>query len=189
MSRRTRIFGSLSRRDAILMALGALSMHLLQAFIPFGDRSIVINTHNDFSPGDSTAHDPKRNIPLIDPPPRQVPIEYSRYIPETVIVEHSPGWTLFRNVYMANGTLFIVTSLPSSELPHKRYMIATGLEGYPNPENIAAREPTEQHMDFITPAKAKALWGGDVMKGKRNRILSVKGNTVSIPLLHYKTSC
>jgi hypothetical protein len=40
-----------------------------------------------------------------------------------------------------------------------------------NPENIAAREPSNFDMSFITPQEAKTRWG--------DRILPVEGNTVS----------
>jgi hypothetical protein len=43
---------------------------------------------------------------------------------------------------------------------------------------MAAREPTKQNMDFITPDEARTYWGGDLKRGERNRVWSVEGNTV-----------
>ena len=43
--------------------------------------------------------------------------------------------------------------------------------GLNTPENIAAREPSDFDIAFITPDEAQTRWG--------DRILSIEGNTVS----------
>lgn len=92
----------------------------------------------------------------------------------TTILAHAPGWTLFRDIYMMNGTLLIVTDRPS-EFPKIRMMTSTGLEAINSPENIALREPTSDNMAFLSPEEARKLWGD----GEDIRIWTVQGNTVS----------
>ena len=105
-------------------------------------------------------------------------------LPETTILSHAPGWTIFKDIYMANGTLFILSSLPS-DFPEIRQMASTPLIAQNTPENIAAREPTSQTMQFITPIEAKKRWGGDLDRGEGNRVWSVEGNTVSCVIALY----
>ncbi|KAG8900641.1 hypothetical protein FRB99_005834 [Tulasnella sp. 403] len=76
----------------------------------------------------------------------------------TRLVKHSPGWTLLENVYMANGTLFIASD-ELSAFPGVRMMISHGLQAENTPENIQAREPTDDLMTLMTYKDAKARWG------------------------------
>jgi hypothetical protein len=56
---------------------------------------------------------------------------------------------------------------------------STGLIALNTPENIAAREPTDQEMKVIGPEDAMFRWGGNIAKNERHRISSIEGNTVS----------
>ncbi|KAI0633648.1 hypothetical protein C8Q77DRAFT_1271579 [Trametes polyzona] len=104
-------------------------------------------------------------------------VDTSYTIPETTIVSHAPGWTVFRNLYMSNGTMYIVTSRPSS-FPDISLMTSTGLAAENTPENIAARMPTSEDMAFVTPQEAQDYWGGD--GHEKNRIWTVPGNSFII---------
>lgn len=104
-------------------------------------------------------------------------LDLEQDLPHTSIISHAPGWTLFRNLYMSNGTLYILSS--NRSFPEIRMMTSTALEAFNTPENIASREPTAQNMDFITPEEARKRWGGDIDRGEKNRVWSVEGNTVS----------
>ncbi|KZP34298.1 hypothetical protein FIBSPDRAFT_719926 [Athelia psychrophila] len=99
-------------------------------------------------------------------------------LPETTVVSHAPGWTLFKDVYMAGGTLFVVSSAPKSTFPEARYMISNPLEALNTPENIAAREPSDSNICWLSPETAKSWWGGNVKFGERNRVWSVEGGTL-----------
>jgi hypothetical protein len=99
-------------------------------------------------------------------------------LPSTSVTYHAPGWTLFRNLYMSNGTLYIISSDQSS-FPEIRMMTSTGLPADSTPENLEAREPTSANMAFITPEEAHRRWGGNALRGEKHRVLSVEGNTVS----------
>ncbi|KIM42075.1 hypothetical protein M413DRAFT_71332 [Hebeloma cylindrosporum] len=149
--------GSLNRRDALLLLLGASSMHIWSmlfgtAMAP-SDQSIVINTHLQHN-GDA----------------------------QEQLLAHAPGWTMFRNLYMSNGTIFIVADENSRKrFPEIRMITSTGLEAENTPENIAMREPTEENMRIITPQEAKARWvsiPSDRKANVENRVWSVEGNTL-----------
>ncbi|KAI8975904.1 hypothetical protein BD414DRAFT_423543 [Trametes punicea] len=181
-------------RDVALVLLGAAAMHFISSFLgPSADHlsSIIVKTqvsseyvHDAGQPNPVPApardqrQDPAQELlePLKDLPDA---VDTSYTIPETTILSHAPGWTLFRNIYMSNGTMYIVTSRPSS-FPDISLMTSTGLAAENTPENIAARMPTSEDMAFLTPQEAQDLWGGDVDKLEKNRIWSVPGNTFII---------
>jgi mRNA-degrading endonuclease HigB of HigAB toxin-antitoxin module len=81
---------------------------------------------------------------------------------------------------MAGGTFYIVSKRPPSLFPEIRRMVSISMHALATPENIAAREPTVEEMDFLTPEQAKRMWGADVDQGQRNRVWSIEGNTVRI---------
>jgi hypothetical protein len=194
---------AMSRRDAILILMGAVSMHIFSSIVPFQHPSINITTRHSFGnplPKDEILANPLLDLervpptivalpqaesPLERPHPQPPPtsIALAAHLPETSVISHAPGWTLFRDIYMANGTLFILSSSPSG-FPPIRDMTSTGLEALNTPENIAAREPTKHEMDFISPDEARRYWGADVKRGGRNRVWTIEGNTVSNLIQH-----
>lgn len=93
-------------------------------------------------------------------------------LPETEIIKHAPGWTIFKNLYMANGTLYIVMSDPDA-VPDITLMTSTGLPIQGIPDNLAELVPTKQDMTVISPEDAKMKW----VDG-RNRVSGVEGNTM-----------
>ncbi|QRW23929.1 hypothetical protein RhiXN_10253 [Rhizoctonia solani] len=86
--------------------------------------------------------------------------DFSSGLPHTKLLKHGAGWTVFENIYMSNGTMYIITDNPSA-WPQRRMMIDTGITALNTPENIAAREPTEYDLDWITPKEAEARWGSE----------------------------
>lgn len=197
--------GSLSRRDAFLLLIGASSMHiwsmLFSTSMAPSDQSIVINTHlqhNDEVQEPFTltktaiVRETKTQVQTTTKTVTAVSTETaypkSRAIfptddlPQTELLAHAPGWTLFRNLYMSNGTIFIVADQNGRKtFPEIRMMTSTGLEAENTPENIAMREPTDENMRIITPQEAKARWvgvAGDRKRKVENRVWSVEGNTV-----------
>lgn len=156
----------LSRRDGLLILIGASCLYTFSAIIDYAvPRSFPAVPLAD---------------PLLHPTPHGLDLGLHQYPPETSLIAHAPGWTLFRHLYMSNGTFFILSSDPDPQFsfPEIRMMISTGLPAENTPENIAQREPTSQEMQFITPDEAQRRWGGNITHGERNRILTVEGNTV-----------
>ncbi|KAK7008236.1 hypothetical protein R3P38DRAFT_3403195 [Favolaschia claudopus] len=99
-------------------------------------------------------------------------------IAPTTLLTHAPGWTVLENLYMSNGTFFIVTDTPQ-DFPKIRFMISKPLILENTANNIAAREPTPDDMAFLTVEEANERWG-EVRPGRKNRISTVGGNTVLV---------
>ncbi|KAI0070599.1 hypothetical protein K474DRAFT_1669885 [Panus rudis PR-1116 ss-1] len=145
---------------------------------------IIVNTHFnspehlDIPPADAQRDLAVKNDTLIASPhpPSPKTIDVAHSFPETTIQAHTAGWTVFRNLYMANGTLYVVSSLPRSSFPDIRFITSTGLPAENTPESVAQRMPTSENLDFITPEQASARWGPIEPLGA-NRVWSVEGNT------------
>ncbi|PPQ98424.1 hypothetical protein CVT24_004103 [Panaeolus cyanescens] len=109
--------------------------------------------------------------------------------PSTSLVAHAPGWTLLRDLYMSNGTFFIVAEEEEvTRYPLLRMIISTPLAAENTPENIALREPTEKELQFITPQEAAKRWSETPARKPRWRTvegLSVLVNEPSQFLTHY----
>ncbi|SJL08218.1 uncharacterized protein ARMOST_11581 [Armillaria ostoyae] len=176
---------SFSRRDSILLMLGALLTHFLTIIHhhSFSDTNIDINTHvqhihdvlwrEDASPELQIVKQPDE-IATDLTPESSTPLQTIHGdLPHTSIVHHAPGWTLFRNLYMSNGTLFLLSS--NRSFPEFRLMISSGIHMVNTPENAALSEPTLQHMNYITPLEARKRWGGT-----KNRVWTVEGNTLLV---------
>ncbi|KAJ4490572.1 hypothetical protein J3R30DRAFT_103991 [Lentinula aciculospora] len=140
-------FRHASRRDMILILVGASVVHILSVYTGNKIRIDTVADGLDFVP------------------------PHVGGIAATTILHHAPGYTLFQNLYMSNGTLHIVSPNPSS-FPPIRHIISTSLPATSSPENIALREPTPQIMDFLDLDKADTRWG------RGRGVFSVKGNTV-----------
>ncbi|KAI6163429.1 hypothetical protein EDD17DRAFT_496283 [Pisolithus thermaeus] len=79
-------------------------------------------------------------------------------IPHTNIVLHAPGWTIFDNLYVMNGTVFVVTDKPET-IPPRKLLTSTGIEIKNGPVMEAARVPTDREMRIISVAEARELFG------------------------------
>ncbi|KAF8134626.1 hypothetical protein EV363DRAFT_1430163 [Boletus edulis] len=183
---------TLSRRDVVLILIGALTMHFFTVVVPLGSRfSVVPGSHQLNDKPTVNKHLPQDNgdintllVPILPESTgesegqgttfRNMTFSSLSSLPETSIVEHVPGWTLFRDIYMANGTLLILTSSPAS-FPDSRYMTSTGLQAENTPESIALREPTLWNMDIVSPEDALQRWGNHP---STRRVWSVEGNTL-----------
>ena len=185
-------FRAISPRDAVLILFGAASMRVYSSFSPpvqESSSSIIFNTH-------VSSQDTLPNIPPVpavpdswsppqqprDPPPlvvlpSSIP-NLEHEIPQTELLSHAPGWTIFRNLYMADGTLFIVTPNPDT-FPDIQFMTSTGLPAQNTPESIAERMPTSRDMSLISPEEARQRWGGEPSTGDPNKIFPIEGSTVS----------
>ncbi|KIL60351.1 hypothetical protein M378DRAFT_83855 [Amanita muscaria Koide BX008] len=105
------------------------------------------------------------------------PSEPMTSLPHTSVIAHAPGWTLFKNLYMAGGTLLIV-SPSNTSFPKIRMMTSPGYHAENTPENIALREPTTENMDFLTPEQADQRWKIPNTGSTPYRVWSIKGNSI-----------
>ncbi|KAH9940546.1 uncharacterized protein BXZ73DRAFT_98977 [Epithele typhae] len=190
-------------RDVALVLFGATAMHFATSFIgPLSsEHSIIVSTQvsevsHDHAYGQPAnhvhAHDDTRNLGTDKAALQDLlaglgktqkgqktfsdEVDLSYTIPETTMLSHAPGWTVFKNLYMSNGTIYIVTTRPNS-FPDISLMTSTGLPAENTPENIQARLPTREDMSFVTPEEARDMWAGDVESHEQNRLWSVPGNT------------
>ncbi|KAJ7756433.1 hypothetical protein DFH07DRAFT_820550 [Mycena maculata] len=175
-----------SRRDAILVLVGASCFYVFSAFVGVGrapDHSIIINTEyadtghtvTEITTATATATEYVTAVPTQAVAAVPVDLGLVQNFPETSVVAHAPGWTIFQNLYMSRGALLLLTS-DESKFPDFRLMTSTGLPG--NLTNDAERIPTPRDMAFITPEEARAKWGADGSSGGRNRVLTVEGTTL-----------
>jgi hypothetical protein len=108
----------------------------------------------------------------------------SSQVPQTRIVAHVPGmssalsflfpslnltltiigWTLFDNLYVLNGTMYIVSDDPQS-IPERKFIYSTGLRIESGEEEIRKRLPTNKDMSIVSTEEAKKLFdtGADVV--------------------------
>ena len=169
-------FRNISPRDVMVILLGAVSMHLCSLFLFHVDGISVTNFKTHLFPQEPSATTVLDSWQSSNPPPQSPLPDLGYEIPETELVRHAPGWTIFRNLYMANGTLIIVTSNPES-FPSIDLITSTGLPALNTPENIAERIPTDRDMAIIMPQEAQQRWGAQSMMDINN-IFPVEGPTV-----------
>jgi len=196
-------------RDVFLVFLGAVSMHFVTSlFHPFDDlnptwtlqsyhqEEIVIDpppygerVSGNKEDNDSPAfdHDGKGDDHLSSPDTTVTPVDVLTTIPETELVQHAPGWTVFKNLYMSNGTFYVVSEKPRSEFPELAYILSVAIPALNTPENIQARVPTDEQMDFISTKDALRRWG-PVKPGQKNRIWLITGSTVCVPCQNFISS-
>ncbi|KAJ7126989.1 hypothetical protein C8R44DRAFT_667873 [Mycena epipterygia] len=176
---------NVSRRDAVLVLVGASCFYIFSAFASQSSQnpSIIINTHSQYPSAGHTVTQTVLSTTTVTEyvsPPQPTPavpldLGLVQNLPETSVVAHAPGWTIFQNLYMSGGALLLLTSDPS-KFPEHRLMTSTGLPG--NLTNDPERMSTSREMAFITPEEARTKWGGDLSSGGRNRVLTVEGTTL-----------
>ncbi|THH08866.1 hypothetical protein EW145_g2425 [Phellinidium pouzarii] len=79
-------------------------------------------------------------------------------VPESTIVAHVPGWTIFDKLYAMNGTLFIVTSFPDI-IPERKLLTSSGYEVFNGEEEKRKRLPSDKDIQVISPKEAQRLFG------------------------------
>ncbi|KAJ7600474.1 hypothetical protein C8J56DRAFT_813276 [Mycena floridula] len=79
-------------------------------------------------------------------------------VPQTKILAHVPGWTLFDRLYMLDGVIYVVTNEPE-KAPNTTLMFSNGIFILPGPEAIIERFPTEKDIRIIGTKEAKTLFG------------------------------
>ncbi|KAH6911447.1 hypothetical protein BKA70DRAFT_1267708 [Coprinopsis sp. MPI-PUGE-AT-0042] len=113
---------------------------------------------------DSTARS-KTKPPVLDvaeyphqPFRTRITWEASKDVPQTKIVAHVPGWTVFDRLYILKGVVYIVSDEPSS-VPDVQFIYSKALYI----ENGAAAEesrlPTDNEIRVISTLEARRLFG------------------------------
>jgi len=78
--------------------------------------------------------------------------------PQTKIIVHVPGWTIFDKLYMLNGTMYIVSDQPES-IPDRTRITSTAVFIENGPIAEAERIPTDKEMRIISTIEAGRLFG------------------------------
>lgn len=91
------------------------------------------------------------------------------------------GWTIFDNLYVMNGTVFVVADAPET-IPSPETLTSTGIEIKNEPELVAARFPTDREMRIISPGDAIELFGSSatLVDG-----ITVSGNSFVSQIQHF----
>ncbi|KAF7368064.1 hypothetical protein MSAN_00872500 [Mycena sanguinolenta] len=190
---------ALTRRDAILILMGASIMgtsimHLFTIFFPHetAPPEIPIDTVREHFPTDPLPPPPE--VTRYHTKPTAVvqattttatavtlpsvslaslsALDLALEFPPTAIVAHAPGWTLFQNLFMSNGTFFIVTDT-QSDFPEIRLMASNPLAAT-NTQNrvlsvdgntVLVNEPSQfllQYYHFVAELifGVQAFWHG-----------------------------
>lgn len=164
----------LHRRDAVLIIFGA---SIVYTFSSLFRPAPVQAPNSDFSGLDFP---PVPQVELPQSPAvdqASFDVGYADSFPETSVIAHAPGFTLFKNLYMANCTFFAVSPSPEN-FPQRRLITSRGIIALNNPENIRQREPSDQEFTIISPETAFARWGGDLSTNERHRVWSIEGVSV-----------
>jgi hypothetical protein len=195
---------SFTRRDVLLLAVGAGVMRIFSwPWFPEPTTTLVHHDWNatEFEEAGHNIQDLILDLPepplVPDPAPTSPPqeqqialktaslsssaarkVDAAETLPSTRVLSHAPGWTVFEDIYMSNGTLFIVSDEPASSFPDVNYMTSTGLPGEATEESIRERIPGAEQMQVISVAEARARWGKGLTE--RNRVWTVQGDTVSM---------
>ncbi|KAG8216197.1 hypothetical protein J3R82DRAFT_8223 [Butyriboletus roseoflavus] len=82
----------------------------------------------------------------------------SNQVPSTTIVSHVPGWTIFDNLFLLNGTVYVVTDDLES-VPERKTITSSGVRIADGPESVATRLPTDRDIRVITIDEAQELFG------------------------------
>ncbi|CAL1709260.1 unnamed protein product [Somion occarium] len=79
-------------------------------------------------------------------------------VPETEIVAHVPGWTIFDRLYILNGTTYVVTDSPHT-IPDRALMTSTSIAIKNGKAEELKRRPTDREMRIINTDEARKLFG------------------------------
>jgi hypothetical protein len=92
-------------------------------------------------------------------------------LPYALLADQAPiGWTIFDNLFVLNGTPYVVTDYPAS-VPDIIYMTSNGLAIYSGPEAAKSRLPSDRDLRVISTTQAQSLFGSSAE--------SIDGITVS----------
>ncbi|KAF8967090.1 hypothetical protein BDZ97DRAFT_1656921 [Flammula alnicola] len=78
--------------------------------------------------------------------------------PETTVVSHVPGWTIFDKLYLLKGVVYIVSDHPST-VPDVQFMYSKGVNISEGKEAEDSRLPTKDEIQVISSKQARKLFG------------------------------
>ena len=97
--------------------------------------------------------------------------------------EDFQGWTVFENLYILNGTVFIVTDEPTS-IPDRKLLTSSGYPLGNSVEEVAKRTPSDRDMQIISSAKAAELFGSYASLLEGTSVSAKRPRPPSVPNQH-----
>ncbi|GLB38269.1 putative protein of unknown function (DUF563) [Lyophyllum shimeji] len=79
-------------------------------------------------------------------------------VPQTKVLAHVPGWTIFDRLYIFKGVVYIVSDEPT-KVPNVTHIYSKGLFIENGIEAQASRLPTDEDIQVISSKEAKTLFG------------------------------
>uniref|UniRef100_A0A0W0G0A7 Glycosyltransferase family 61 protein n=1 Tax=Moniliophthora roreri TaxID=221103 RepID=A0A0W0G0A7_MONRR len=144
----------LSAREVLLLCLLLFTLLFFRNEIPH--RDILYRQLNRLSPSFATNRSYASHSPTQD---SKVRLSWgSSRVPETKVIAHVPGWSMFDKLYLYNGTLFIVTDKPDT-VPEPAAVYSKGIEVYNGEEAERSRLPTDEDFQVVSTKEAKQLFG------------------------------
>lgn len=126
---------------------------------------ILLITHSSSSPKSGLPRPaPKDNISAVPPTLSHsktvdTQLRWSTLpVPQTRIVSHVPGWTIFDRLYIMKGVLYIVSDEPRT-VPDIRFIYSKGIFTEPGPEAAETRIPSDEDIRIVSSSEAKKLFG------------------------------
>ncbi|KAF9046494.1 hypothetical protein BJ165DRAFT_1345463 [Panaeolus papilionaceus] len=83
---------------------------------------------------------------------------HSKPPPQTEILAHTPGWTIFEKLYIYKGVVYVVSDNPNS-VPDPSYIYSKGINIKPGKEAEDSRLPTDEDIRVISTSEARQLFG------------------------------
>ncbi|KAL5492147.1 hypothetical protein ACEPAI_3594 [Sanghuangporus weigelae] len=169
-----------TRRELVLLVLLCIALLCLVPSRYVSDSASSYLSKAGVDRGDGRAED-LENSGVSFPEPR---LTWKEAIPETEMLHHSPGWTIFDRLYIYNGTIYIVTSSPES-IPGLMYITSSGYDMHNGREEVLKRRPTDKDIRVVSPSEAQHLFSPPPQKNQKQQgsSSSSSSSTNSIPRL------
>ncbi|KAK7056614.1 hypothetical protein VNI00_002331 [Paramarasmius palmivorus] len=124
---------------------------------------------NENSSRESLHFPSSQHLPSITPnvsytthiPNRETPTRLSwgsSRVPETKVIAHAPGWSMFDKLYLYKGTVFLVSD-NQKVVPEPVAVYSKGIELKLGEEAERLRHPTDEDFRVVSTEEAKQLFG------------------------------
>ncbi|KAF8073639.1 hypothetical protein FPV67DRAFT_1478736 [Lyophyllum atratum] len=148
-----------TRRELLLLSLLFLFLLFVSRKSDVQDARTVSNPLTSFSRNASPLATSSNNL---HPGNTQISDAHlswgSSPVPQTKVLAHVPGWTIFDRLYIFKGVVYIVSDEPS-KLPNITHIYSKGLFIENGEEAVASRRPTDEDIRVINTKEAKAMFG------------------------------
>ncbi|KAG6845116.1 hypothetical protein H0H87_000543 [Tephrocybe sp. NHM501043] len=146
-----------TRREIILVAL----LYFFIRLITHKSDAPTVHTVPNPLHGSHTSSHHFVNASALRPEPQYLDAHLtwgSSSVPQTRVLSHAPGWTVFDRLYIFKGVVYIVSDEPSM-VPNVTHIYSKGFFIENGAEAVASRVPTDEDIRVISTKEAKTLFG------------------------------